>query len=114
MTEGIDISIYNARQGAIDWQEVRQAGKEFVMIRAGWANYAGQIYEDSTLQESVEGASQAGLQVGLYLYDYCADDAAHRTAAKNLVEIAGRFQGKLTMPLALDVEETSLPVLTDQ
>ena len=27
MTEGIDISIYNARQGAIDWQEVRQAGK---------------------------------------------------------------------------------------
>lgn len=74
MTEGIDISIYNARQGAIDWQEVRQAGKEFVMIRAGWANYAGQIYEDSTLQESVEGASQAGLQVGLYLYDYCADE----------------------------------------
>ena len=114
MLEGIDISIYNVRQGPINWQEVRQAGKEFVMIRAGWANYAGRIYEDTTLQESAEGAFQAGLQVGLYLYDYCADEAAHRAAAKNLVEIAGRFQGKLTMPLALDVEETALPVLTDQ
>lgn len=114
MYEGIDISIYNVRQGPIDWSEVRRAGKQFVMIRAGWANYAGKIYEDSTLAESVQGATDAGLDVGLYLYDYCADVAAHRAAAKNLIAIAGRFAGMLTMPLALDVEETELPVLTEQ
>lgn len=114
MFEGIDISIHNTSQAPIDWKQVQKAGKTFVMIRAGWADDQGKIREDATLADSVEKAYQAGLKVGLYLYDYCSSLEAHRIAARNLIAIANRFSGKLEMPLALDVEETSLPVLTSQ
>ncbi len=63
---GVDVSSF---QGTIDWEEVAAAGVQFAMIRAGYRGYSyGSIYEDSCFQENIEGALDAGLEVGVYFF----------------------------------------------
>lgn len=63
---GIDVSEY---QGDIDWQQVKEAGVEFVMIRIGVRGYGnGDIYPDSRAAEYYAGAREAGLKVGAYFF----------------------------------------------
>lgn len=63
---GIDVSFY---QGEIDWQQVKDAGVEFVFIRVGSRGTTeGRIYADEMAQQYYEGAKAAGLQIGAYFY----------------------------------------------
>lgn len=63
---GIDVSFY---QGEIDWQQVKDAGVEFVFIRVGSRGATeGRLYADEMAQQYYEGAKAAGLQVGAYFY----------------------------------------------
>ena len=63
---GIDVSFY---QGEIDWQAVAESGVEFAIIRLGYRGYAtGALQTDSTFQQNLEGALQAGLDVGVYFF----------------------------------------------
>ena len=63
---GIDVSFY---QGEIDWQQVRNAGVEFVFIRVGGRGTTkGNIYEDEKAQDYYQGAKAAGLKVGAYFF----------------------------------------------
>ena len=64
---GIDVSKY---QGEIDWQKVKAAGVEFVMIRIGYRGYgqAGTLGTDAMAQENYQGAKEAGLKVGGYFF----------------------------------------------
>ncbi len=110
----IDISEHNLRQGAIDWQRVRAAGIDGVMLRAGWAGYYGDLVRDDALDESIKAASTAGLAVGLYVYAYTKTPAAAHRAAGQAVEIAERHPGKINMPIAFCVWETDLPCLVGQ
>ena len=118
MLEIIDISEHNVRRGAINWKAVREAGISGVMIRIGWAGYAGGIADnnalDQSLDTSIRSAYAAGLDVGLYVYTYTETPAAARIAAAECVEIAKRYEGKIKLPIAFDVEETALPCLIQQ
>lgn len=64
---GIDVSQH---QGQIDWQAVKDAGIQFVIIRVGGRGYgaAGVLYTDDLAQSYYEGAKAAGLQVGAYFF----------------------------------------------
>ncbi|MDD6098718.1 MAG: glycoside hydrolase family 25 protein [Oscillospiraceae bacterium] len=63
---GIDVSVH---QGAIDWQQVRDAGVEFVIIRVGYRTYGGgEIKLDEGFVENISGATAAGLKVGVYFF----------------------------------------------
>lgn len=63
---GIDVSEW---QGQIDWQQVKAAGVEFVMIRAGWrGSEQGVLAEDTCAQSNYAGAVAAGLKVGAYFF----------------------------------------------
>ena len=63
---GIDVSEW---QGQIDWQQVKAAGVEFVMIRAGWrGSEQGVLAEDTYAQSNYAGAVAAGLKVGAYFF----------------------------------------------
>ncbi len=110
----IDISEHNLRQGAIDWQRVRAAGIDGVMLRAGWAGYQGDLVQDDCIDESIKAASAAGLAVGLYVYAYTKTPAAAHRAAGQVVEIAERHPGRINMPIAFCVWETDLPCLVGQ
>ena len=60
---GIDVSEHN---GIINWQDVRVAGIQFVIIRLGY----GRGHLDSRFYANVNGALNAGLNIGVYYYSY--------------------------------------------
>lgn len=63
---GIDIS---KDQGDIDYNQVKNAGIQFVMIRVGARGYqSGQLSFDDNFEKNLKGATEAGLDVGVYFY----------------------------------------------
>lgn len=99
---GIDISDHNTWTMP-DFKKVKAAGNDFVMIRIGWAGYAGEIHEDVRARKAVEAAIAAGLNVGLYVYTYAITTAAAKKAAREAVEFAKDFY--ITYPIVYDIEE---------
>ena len=65
--KGIDVSSW---QGDIDWQQVKDSGVEFVMIRVGGRGTGeqGNLYADENAQMYYEGATAVGLKVGAYFF----------------------------------------------
>ena len=70
--EGGDSSVginVNYKDGDIDWAQVKESGVDFAMIRVGWRGQKnGNIVLDSKFEENIAGATEAGLQVGVYFY----------------------------------------------
>lgn len=98
---GIDVSAY---QGSIDWAKVKKAGISFAMIRAGYRGSSnGKIVEDSRFSENLEGALNAGLDVGVYFYSTAINtDEAVEEAKWTLSKV--KHKG-ITLPVAYDMEE---------
>ena len=64
--KGIDVSEW---QGSIDWQQVKDAGVEFVIIRVGArGTVEGKLLTDDRAQEYYAGATAVGLKVGAYFF----------------------------------------------
>ena len=64
--KGIDVSVW---QGEIDWQQVKDSGVEFAIIRVGGRGMdEGGFYTDDNAQSYYEGATAAGLKVGAYFF----------------------------------------------
>lgn len=64
--KGIDVSVW---QGEIDWQQVKDSGVEFAIIRVGGRGMTeGGFYTDDNAQGYYEGATAAGLKVGAYFF----------------------------------------------
>ncbi len=63
---GIDVSKF---QGTVDWQQVKDAGVEFVILRLGIRGYGtGELKMDERFRENYAGAVAAGLKVGVYFF----------------------------------------------
>ena len=100
---GIDVSRY---QGEIDWQQVKAAGVEFVMVRLGNRGIAeGTLHEDPLAGSNLLGAKAAGLKVGAYFYSQALNVAEAEEEAAFALEILDGIQ--LDMPLAFDWEQES-------
>ena len=70
---GIDVSKY---QGNIDWNAVAADGITFAIIRVGYRGYgSGALVEDSTFRKNIQGATAAGLRVGVYFYSQAVNEA---------------------------------------
>ena len=95
---GIDVSKW---QGDINWQSVADAGCEFVFIRAGWSS-AGEFHEDEYFIANMEGATAAGIPIGIYVYttDNTVEDV---TALADLIcDMADGYNVQL--PIVFDWE----------
>lgn len=65
---GIDVSSY---QGRIDWEQVKDSGIEFAMIRLGYGYTSDmQLIIDKYFEDNLRGAKENGLKVGVYFYTY--------------------------------------------
>lgn len=98
---GIDVSYY---QGNIDWKKVKNSGVEFVIIRVGYRGYgsAGTLVEDPKFKTYLDGATKAGLKVGVYFYTQAITTAEAKTEAKFVLD---RIKGySLQMPVYYDIE----------
>lgn len=98
---GIDVSEW---QETIDWQAVRDAGVEYVMLRIGWrGSEEGKLFEDDCFRSHYDGATAAGLQVGGYFFSQAVSvEEAKEEAAYVLQLLDGRA---LQMPLIFDWEQ---------
>ena len=65
---GIDVSEFQGED--IDWKQVRESGIEFVIIRLGYRAYGetGELVLDDMFDRNMQGALDAGLDVGVYFF----------------------------------------------
>jgi len=100
---GLDVSHH---QGKIDWQKVAAAGIEFVFVRLGYRGYeTGNLVTDSNAVENLQGARDAGLLVGAYMFSQAVSVAEAQEEARYALDILGDF--KLDLPLVYDWEFVS-------
>lgn len=97
---GIDVSKWNS---AIDWNAVKAAGVEFVIIRVGYrGSSAGALIDDAMFTTNIQGAKAAGLKVGVYFVTQAVNDVEAVYEASMVLD---RIKGySLDYPVFLDVE----------
>lgn len=95
---GIDVSKW---QGEIDFNAVKKAGIDAVMIRI----YNGYT-KDPYFENNYKNAKAAGLNIGVYYYTYATTTQQAQQDARTVLEILdGR---SLQYPIAIDMEDASL------
>lgn len=98
LMKGIDVSVHN---GSIDWQNVKNAGMQFAILRAGYGREISQ--KDARFEENYRNAKTAGIPVGVYWYSYAmSEDEARLEADVFLSVIKGK---QFEMPVYFDLEE---------
>lgn len=96
---GIDISKWNGR---IDFQEAKNDGVEFIMIREGYGKKDPKQV-DKLFHENIQAAQKLGIPVGVYHYSYADSVADAKAEAQFCLE---NIQGyKLSFPVAFDIED---------
>lgn len=100
---GIDISKW---QGDVDFNALKEAGVEFVIIRVGTSSgINGENLVDSKFEQNINGANKAGIPVGVYFYSYAnSEDRAISDALWVLEQIKDY---KVDLPIAFDWENWS-------
>ena len=98
--KGIDVSSW---QGNIDWQQVKDSGVEFVIIRVGGRGTTeGNIYPDEMCQTYYEGARAAGLKVGAYFFSQSVTEEEAIEEAEYVLDVVKDWD--VEMPIVYDWE----------
>lgn len=97
---GIDVS---SHQGTIDWKAVADAGVKFAMIRVAYRGYgSGELVQDKKAVENLQGAIDAGLDVGVYLFSQAINTEEALEEAAFVLNLIKDY--KITMPVVYDWE----------
>jgi len=99
--KGIDVSKY---QGDIDWTKVKNSDVEYAFLRTGYRSYgAGLIIEDSTFKQNIQGASNVGIDVGVYFYSQAINSTE---AVEEAQYVLDQIKGyNVNYPIVIDIEE---------
>lgn len=97
---GIDVSKWN---GTIDWTQVKASGVDYVIIRCGYRGSSkGALIEDPKYKANIEGATNAGLKVGVYFFSQAIDEVEAVQEASMVLSLVKNY--KISYPIFLDVE----------
>ena len=100
---GLDISKW---QGDVDFNALKEAGVEFVIIRVGTSSgINGENLVDSKFEQNINGANKAGIPVGIYFYSYANSEDRAISDALWVVEQIKDY--KVDLPIAFDWENWS-------
>lgn len=101
--KGIDVSY---AQGEINFNAVKAAGIDFVIIRVGARGYeTGSLILDDWFATNIENASKAGLDIGVYFYSQAVTEEEAIEEAKMVLDHIGRHPNcEITYPVVIDVE----------
>lgn len=98
---GIDISKW---QGNVDFQKLKEANVEFVIIRLGYqTGFDKEIVLDKYYEQNIKLANKYGIKAGVYFYSY----AKNTNDAKKQAEFVKKHikDYKIDMPIAFDFED---------
>ena len=100
---GIDVSHH---QGDIDYEKIKQAGAEFVILRVGsQKGKNGEYYIDNKFIDNIKGFNKVKIPVGIYFFSY-AD--SKKEAVKQADWVINQVrQYKIELPIAFDWEDWS-------
>ncbi len=97
---GIDVSKWN---GNIDWNAVKNSGVSYVIIRCGYrGSSTGALIEDPKFRSNIQGASAAGLKVGVYFFTQAVNEVEAVEEASMVASLISGY--KISYPVFLDVE----------
>lgn len=97
--KGIDVSYH---QGTINWPEVKAAGIEFAMLRAGY----GKGNVDAKFHEYAGECTRLGIPFGVYWFSYAYTEAMAAAEAQYCLDTIAPY--KLSYPIAFDFEYDSV------
>ncbi len=100
---GIDVSKW---QKDIDFQKIKDAGVEFVIIRIGGTRgIGGEHFIDEKFQKNIEEAKKYNIPVGLYFYSYANSKKQAIKDAKWIIKQIKDYD--IDLPIAYDWEDWS-------
>jgi len=106
---GVDVSAF---QGDIDWQQVKDSGIQFAIIRLGYRGYgkAGKMVEDEYAQKNLKGVTEVGLPYGVYFFSQALNEKEVEEEVEFLLKILGDYEP--TLPIVFDWEYISAEART--
>lgn len=100
VVDGIDVSEWN---GEINWNKVKASGIDYAIIRVGGRYYQGGGYfTDDSYKENIEGALEAGLDVGVYFFSAAITTAEAKEEAAYTMKLIKNYN--ITLPVVMDFE----------
>lgn len=97
---GIDVSKWNKD---IDWEKVKEAGVEFVIIRCGYrGSTTGSLVIDPYFEKNIKGAQAVGLNVGIYFFTQAVTDVEAVEEASMVLSLIKNYH--ITYPVFIDTE----------
>ncbi len=100
---GIDVSKY---QGNIDWNKVAASGVSFAIIRAGYRGATqGSLVVDPYFKQNIQGATRAGIKVGVYFFTQAVNEAEAVEEASMVLSLVSGY--RLAYPIFIDTENAS-------
>ena len=100
---GIDVSAW---QGDIDFEKLKSAGVEFIIIRVGGTKGTnGEYFLDKKFIQNISNANKYNIPVGIYFYSYADSREAAINDARWVWEQIRNY--KVDLPIAFDWEEWS-------
>lgn len=102
LTFGIDVSTFN---GTINWDRVKDAGVEYVIIRAALrgAN-SGNIVVDERFYQNIVGANEAGIPVGVYFFTQAINEEEAIEEAQYITDLISPYS--VALPVFIDTEHS--------
>lgn len=98
---GADVSSY---QGTIDFEKVKKAGIDFIMIKGASRGYeTGQITIDEKFVEYAQGATAAGIPMGVIISSQAINDVEAIEEANFIVAASNNINAKY--PVAIELTE---------
>lgn len=99
---GIDVSKWNK---TIDWDEVKDAGIEFAIIRCGYRGASsGALVLDPMYEQNIRGAIEADIPVGVYFFTQAVDEVEAVEEASAVISLIEEYD--VDYPVFLDSEST--------
>jgi len=100
VSRGIDVAKW---QGTIDWQQVRDAGVDFAIIRVGYRTMkTGLICEDPLAAYNLQQAQAAGIKLGVYFFSTAVSEQEAKEEAAWVASFVARYP--ITYPVAFNCE----------
>ncbi len=97
---GIDVSKYNKE---IDWNAVKDSGVQFAIIRCGYrGSKSGSIVVDPYFNANIEGATAAGIPIGVYFFTQAVNQVEAVEEASAVLSLIGGHD--LKYPVFIDTE----------
>lgn len=98
---GIDVSKW---QGSINWAAVKASGVDFAIIRCGYrGSQTGVLVEDPMFRQNIQGATAAGLRVGVYFFTQAVTEAEAVEEASMCLQLCSGYN--LAFPIFIDTED---------